>query len=200
MKPPKPNKEEDNRNGKNFLRFDDLWIAVPVYQAATDHSDSFRRRKLMAKVIDKETKAGKKFRQEIEKLKKLQVRVGYQRGEENIESEGESADLCDIAVYNELGTENIPSRPFMRDSVDNHAEQINAFLKKQMALLAKGDTTAEQMMKSIGVFQKGLVQAEIVDGDFEPNAPSTIKKKGSDKPLIDTGKMRQSVNFVIVKK
>ena len=55
-------------------------------------------------------------------------------------------------------------------------------------------------MKSIGVFQKGLVQAEIVDGDFEPNAPSTIKKKGSDKPLIDTGKMRQSVNFVIVKK
>ena len=40
----------------------------------------------MAKVIDKETKAGKKFRQEIEKLKKLQVRVGYQRGEENIES------------------------------------------------------------------------------------------------------------------
>lgn len=102
----------------------------------------------MAKVIDKETKAGKKFRQEIEKLKKLQVRVGYQRGEENIESEGESADLCDIAVYNELGTENIPSRPFMRDSVDNHAEQINAFLKKQMALLAKGDTTAEQMMKS----------------------------------------------------
>ena len=68
----------------------------------------------MAKVIDKETKAGKKFRQEIEKLKKLQVRVGYQRGEENIESEGESADLCDIAVYNELGTENIPSRPFMR--------------------------------------------------------------------------------------
>lgn len=88
----------------------------------------------------------------------------------------------------------------MRDSVDNHAEQINAFLKNQMALLAKGQTTAEQMMKSIGVFQKGLVQAEIVDGDFEPNAPSTIKKKGSDKPLIDTGKMRQSVNFVIVKK
>lgn len=155
---------------------------------------------MAVKITDKETKDGKKFRQEIEKLKKLQVRVGYQRGEENIESEGESADLCDIAAYNELGTENIPSRPFMRDSVDNHAEQINAFLKNQMALLAKGQTTAEQMMKSIGVFQKGLVQAEIVDGDFEPNAPSTIKKKGSDKPLIDTGKMRQSVNFVIVKK
>lgn len=151
----------------------------------------------MAKTTDTETKAGRKFRQEIEKLKKLEVRIGYQRGEENIESEGESADLCDIAVYNELGTEDIPSRPFMRDSVDSHEEQIKAFLKKQMAMLAKGQTTAEQMLKSIGVFQKGLVQAEIVDGDFEPNAPSTIKRKGSDKPLIDTGKMRQSVNFVI---
>ena len=57
---------------------------------------------MAVKITEKETKAGKKFRQEIEKLKKLQVRVGYQRGEENIESEGESADLCDIAAYNEL--------------------------------------------------------------------------------------------------
>ena len=31
----------------------------------------------------------------------------------------------------------------------------------------------------------------------EPNAPSTIRKKGSDKPLIDTGRLRQSVNYVI---
>ena len=34
----------------------------------------------------------------------------------------------------------------------------------------------------------------------DENAPSTIRKKKSDKPLIDTGKMRQSVKYVIRKK
>lgn len=147
---------------------------------------------------DKLTPQGKQFYAEVRKLQQMMVHVGYQLGDET--SEDETADLCDIAAWNELGTSEIPSRPFMRDSVDNHAEKINAFLQQQLRLLAQGKTTAEQIYKSIGVFQKGLVQKEIVYGDFEPNAPSTIKRKKSDKPLIDTGKMRQSVNFVIKKK
>ena len=88
----------------------------------------------------------------------------------------------------------------MRDSVDKHKDQINAFLKNQLVLLAQGKTDANKILNAIGVFQKGLVQKEIVDGEFAPNAPSTIRKKKSDKPLIDTGTMRQSVNYVITKK
>lgn len=146
---------------------------------------------------DKLTPEGKRFFKEIEQLKKLQVRVGYQQGDEQ---EKDGADLCDIAMFNELGTSNTPSRPFMRDSVDKNEDKINNFCKTQMKLLSSGKTTTEQMLKSIGVFQKGLVQKEIRDGEFVPNAPSTIKRKGSDKPLIDTGTMRQSVNFVIKNK
>lgn len=147
---------------------------------------------------DKLTPEGEALYAEIKKLKESIVRVGFQQGAAMDDETGE--DICNIAAWNELGTSTTPSRPFMRDSVDNHAEQINAFLKKQIALLAKGATTAEQVLKAIGVYQKGLVQKEIVDGTFEPNAPSTIKRKGSDKPLIDTGKMRQSVNYVIEEK
>ena len=44
---------------------------------------------------------------------------------------------------------------------------------------------------------KGIVQKTIKEGSFVPNAPSTIRKKGSDKPLIDTGRLRQSVNYHI---
>ncbi len=152
---------------------------------------------MAVKVKDRNTPEGDRFFKEIEKLKQLQVRVGYQHGEVQ---EEDGADLLDIALWNELGTSRTPSRPFMRDSVDDNADKINAFLKNQIKKLARGETTAEQILKEIGVFQKGLVQAKIVDGDFEPNAPSTIARKGSDKPLIDTGRMRQSVNFVITKK
>lgn len=149
------------------------------------------------KTVDRTTAEGKRFLAEVEKLKTLRVKIGFQQGKEQ---EDDGTDLCDIALWNELGTSSIPSRPFMRDAVDKHRDEIDKFLDQQFSLLAKGKTNAEMMMKSIGVFVKGLVQQEIVDGTFEPNAPSTIKRKKSDKPLIDTGKMRQSVNFVVVDK
>lgn len=142
------------------------------------------------------TPEGKKFFSEIKKLNKLQVRVGFQQGDE----QEEGVDLLDIAMWNELGTSSSPSRPFMRKSVDENEEKINAFLNAQVKKLAKGEATAEQVFKAVGAFQKGLVQEKIKNGEFEPNSPYTIKKKGSDKPLIDTGTMRQSVNFVITEK
>lgn len=142
------------------------------------------------------TPEGKKFFSEIKKLNKLQVRVGFQQGDE----QEEGVDLLDIAMWNELGTSSSPSRPFMRKSVDENEEKINAFLNVQIKKLAKGEATAEQVFKAVGAFQKGLVQEKIKNGEFEPNSPYTIKKKGSDKPLIDTGTMRQSVNFVITEK
>jgi len=149
------------------------------------------------KVKDKMTPDGERFFREVEKLKKLMLRVGYQQGEAQ---EEDGTDLCDVAMFNELGTARTPSRPFLAMSVDDNADKINAFLKAQLKLLAQGRTTAEQIYKQIGVFQKGLIQETIRNGEFEPNAPSTIAKKGSDKPLIDTGLMRQSVNFVITEK
>ena len=57
-----------------------------------------------------------------------------------------------------------------------------------------------EMMMNIGMLVKGLMQEEIVRGNFVPNAEATIRQKGSDKPLIDSGLMRASVNYQITTK
>lgn len=145
---------------------------------------------------DRLTPEGKKFFAEIEKLKKLECRVGYQQGAAKSE---EGVDMCDIAMWNELGTSNAPSRPFMRMSVDDNAAQITQFCQAQVRKITNGGT-AQEVLDSVGAFGKGLVQAKIASGPFVPNAPSTIRRKKSDTPLIDTGRMRQSVNYVIRKK
>lgn len=150
---------------------------------------------MAVKVKEKVTADGKKFQKMLEGLGKLQVRVGIQQGTVN----EDGVDMVDIAMFNELGTVHIPSRPFLRDSVDAHTDEINAFLQSMRSQLVRG-SSAEQILKKIGVFQKGLIQEEIVNGDFVPNSPETIKRKGSDKPLIDTGRMRQSINYVIQEK
>ena len=128
---------------------------------------------------DRLTPEGQRFFAEIEKLKEQQVFVGFQAGQ-----------------VNELGTSTAPSRPFLRMSVDENEDKINSTCGRELESLKSGGT-AETILRRVGALGVRLVQEKIGSGSFEPNAESTIRKKGSDKPLIDTGRMRQSVKYVI---
>ena len=151
---------------------------------------------MSANVRDTITNDGRRFQRMLRELAEKQVRVGFQQGSA---TEEDGTDMCDIAMWNELGTERAPSRPFLRMSVDENEGKIKNFLKSKKADLVQG-ASAEQVLKEIGIFQKDLIQEKITNGDFEENARATIEKKGSSKPLIDTGRMRQSVNYVIKEK
>lgn len=148
-----------------------------------------------ANVRERVTADGRRFDKMLKELGQLEVRIGIQRGE----GSEDGVDLVDIAMFNELGTIHIPSRPFLRDSVDANGDKINSFLQSMKKEILRGNS-AEDVLKKIGVFQKGLIQEQIVKGNFVPNSPATIRKKGSDRPLVDTGRMRQSINYVIQQK
>ena len=153
---------------------------------------------------DRLTPEGIAFFKQLDELKELQVRVGFQRGQAAESSgEGESGDattdLCDIAAYNELGTKHIPSRPFLRQTADKAGENIAKFGEQAIRQVTQGGT-ADTALMQIGNYVKGQVQNEIASGDFVPNAEATIRRKGSETPLIDTGRMRGSVSFYICKK
>lgn len=142
------------------------------------------------------TPEGKKYAQEIEKLLGLEVQVGFQAGENDYE---DGTSLVEVAAYNEFGTSDTPARPFMKQSFENNEKQLrNACITLEKKIVEGG--TAQEALQKLGAVAKGIVQKEIRNGTFEPNKPSTIKRKGSDHPLIDTGHMRQSVQFVIDKK
>ena len=151
---------------------------------------------MAVRVSDRMTSDGKRFERMLKQLADKQVRIGFQRGDA---TEEDGTDICDVAAWNELGTVNMPSRPFLRKSVDENENKISNFLQSQKSDLISG-VSAEQILKEIGIFQKDLIQEKITEGSYAPNAESTIRKKGSSKPLIDTGRMRQSVNYVITKK
>lgn len=156
----------------------------------------------MEKVIDTLTPEGERFMKELRELAELEVRIGYQRIQgagTNTDDDKPRANLVDIAMWNELGTANSPSRPFMRDSVDKHMDEISQMVMAQKDALLEG-STAREILETVGLFAQDLIQTEIEQGDFVANAPSTIKRKDSDKPLIDTGTMKNSVHYWIVKK
>jgi len=49
----------------------------------------------------------------------------------------------------------------------------------------------------LGVAGVAAVKQKMLDGPFQPNAESTKKRKGSDKPLFDTSQLFQSITHVV---
>lgn len=134
---------------------------------------------------------------ELAKFKKMGVKVGITEGNHISES---GTNIAEYAAYNEEGTEDIPSRPFIRSWVDNNQEQINKVMDSAFNSVVSGKRTAEDAMKRIGEFGASGIKKNIVNGGFEPNKESTVKRKGSSKPLIDTETMRKAVSYEVVKK
>ena len=141
------------------------------------------------------TAEGKKFADEFNKLINHEIAVGFIRG---IDPYEDDTDLVDVAMYNEYGTSTIPPRPFLEQGIETHQRQIQQAVDNAFLTVDRGGD-AETGLNQIGNVAKGAIQDEIANGEFAPNAPSTIKKKGSSRPLIDTGHMRQSVKYYIRK-
>lgn len=154
----------------------------------------------MAGGWDKLTPEGRKFYAELANLKENEVFIGFQAGKTmHTDEDGKEVDMAQIAAFNELGTSNSPSRPFLRQTVDDNQDKIDQMCAQVADRIAKGGS-AEQGLKQLGAFGVMLVQDKIRNGSYAPNAPSTVRRKGSDQPLIDTGQMRQSVHYIVRKK
>lgn len=133
----------------------------------------------------------------LDEMSGMTIEVGFHEGQ--VADDG-STPLAAIAYWNHFGTVSedgsvaIPARPFM-DELEKKSDQLSAFCTSAV----QNATDAADATRKIGAMSVGMIQKGITDEQWVPNAPSTIKKKGSDKPLIDTGRMRQEVHYVVKK-
>jgi hypothetical protein len=56
-----------------------------------------------------------------------------------------------------------------------------------------GQITIEQLLKQIGMAMENEISDSIVNGGWIPNSPRTEKRKGFNKPLIETSQMFQTI-------
>lgn len=92
------------------------------------------------------------------------------------------------AAHNEFGNSRVPQRSFLRSAMsESEDEAVDLF-----AETAKR-SEFERAGAAVAVFLKNKIRDKIRNGSFTPNAPSTVKRKGFDKPLIDTGEMLTAV-------
>jgi phage gpG-like protein len=152
-----------------------------------------------AKVEDRDL-GWKKIKRELEWLSGKSVTIGWQ-GKSVLTVPGLSgeATIVDIATFHEFGTVNIPARPMLRTTNDKHQNAIADFFTKQLGDVVEGKRKGEQALSRSGMLVASKIQQTIRESPSwaEPLAPSTIAAKGSTKPLIDTGRMIQSVTWAI---
>lgn len=140
---------------------------------------------------------GTKLRQIRERLQKNSgVLVGLPAGTGSYE---DGAPIAVIAAVQEFGSADgrIPERSFLRVPLRQNAETFQAIWRAQVPKVVDGDMTMHQVMSQLGARAVAVSQEAISEGIAPENAESTKKRKGSSKPLIDTGALRQSITFIV---
>lgn len=122
------------------------------------------------------------------------VKVGLVAGEADSEN-------IDKAFWSEFGTETIPERPFLRNTMRNNRDAYRAAMRTAAKTIirtaarggdARGAVTLA--LRKLGLKASDDVKAEITALSDPPNAPATIARKGSSNPLIEDGEMRNAVS------
>lgn len=103
--------------------------------------------------------------------------------------------IAQVAFINEFGGDNIPPRPFMRRTLKENQKKW----KKIVGEKIEDNFDIVASAKYVANIIKGDIQEMITELKTPPNAPSTIAKKKSSNPLIDTGTMRTAIQYKVEK-
>jgi hypothetical protein len=134
-------------------------------------------------------------RKVLDLLKRKTVTVGIH--EKDAARKEDELTNAQVGFWHEFGTADVPQRSFLRDTADRNSLAYRRFLRKAMERAAKGKFLASQAFKLVGFKVASDVKERIRAHIPPPNAPSTIKKKGSSTPLIDTGSLLNSIDFEV---
>jgi hypothetical protein len=94
----------------------------------------------------------------------------------------------------------VPARPFLEPSIEANLPQIIAQQKKIILAALDGKAALVKMeQQKLGMLGQSLAKGWFVDprNHWAPNHPLIVAIKGSDKPLIDTGQLRNSITYVV---
>lgn len=151
-------------------------------------------------------------------LAKTHILVGIASGSKGDARTDGGPKNHELGFIHEYGSpsRNIPARPFLIPGVRNASAK--AVKKMQGAIKAglHGDRIAmDALLEQAGMIAVSGAKKEISSGNFEPLKPSTLRNrhrsrmtkgkrenelKGEDvRPLINTGALRDSIDYIVVK-
>lgn len=129
----------------------------------------------------------------------------YQRGQ------GAPVTTAQIGTFHEFGTldrfedssgaggggKGVPQRSFLRSTVDENRKKYADLISRGVGQVLDGRMNIKRALGLVGAKVSGDVQKKIASGIDPPLAQTTIDRKKSSKPLIDTGQLRQAIDWQV---
>lgn len=126
--------------------------------------------------------------------------VGYPVGTTGVSTKyPDGTEVLLVAAVNNFGSasQGIPARPFMREGATPAVEATNPDIERLIPLLNQGKMTTTDILKVVGPKAEAAFKETILTGDWVPNKEITIERKGSSRPLTNTGLMRNTLTHVV---
>lgn len=115
-----------------------------------------------------------------------------------------------VAYWNEFGTDRIPARPFMRQTIAKNQDQWGKLLAGCLrqtrgdldkAMAMAGEQIVSQLQEQIRTLQDPPLAASTMENRLRSTKKngklSTVNMATASKPLIDTGHMLNSVGYEV---
>lgn len=138
------------------------------------------------------------LRKKMERAKGYYVTAGVQ--ESTSARHGGDLTNAELAVIHEFGTSTIPARPFVFPTYAENADKYGELLGKLTQKLKWDSASTEDLEKALGVVGLKMandMKAKIRAGIPPALSPKTIARKGSSKPLIDSGQLINSIKHKV---
>ena len=138
---------------------------------------------------------------------------GRKESAKKADAAGHQVAAAQVAFWNEYGTtkntvsmtsslygeespseQRIPPRPFFRTMID---KQSPTWGRLAQASLKMTNYSAQKSLEIMGLRIAEQLQKSIIDFDDPPNAQSTIDRKDTSSPLIDSHNMLRSVEYQV---
>ncbi len=146
-----------------------------------------------------EVKGGDKLAAAIEDLARnlesaAAVEIGFLEGA----TYPDGTPVALVAALNEFGSPSrgMPPRPFFRTMIEERSPEWPDAIA---ANLKANNYQAEKSLEQIGEAIAGQLRQSIASFVGAPLKPSTIKRKGSEKQLVDSGHMLNSIAAQVLK-
>ena len=145
----------------------------------------------------------KKILAEVKRIAGMQVQVGLVGAKAEAPTADGRLTVAEAGIINEFGSGDghVPRRSFLRDPMHQQRGLVTSLLLQAAGDVATLKATPEAVCDRIGTRLALVVSDAILAGGtpHEGNAASTIKKKGFDEPLVDTGTMLDAVGHRTVR-
>ncbi len=152
--------------------------------------------------------------------KRVKVGVLTDSAYKAAEGAGAEISMLELAAIHEFGSPaaNIPERSFIRATINGKRDEVNGAIESIVgdevkrlfeieggATETQADAAAKRALGKLGLKLVSMIRdtirnRETVGPEDQANKPATIVRKGSTLPLVDTGQLMQSLNWVVIDK